>query len=381
MSLIGYLATIVTGAGVGGWAYPDLPLVGATVQRIVNATRTSAPASPVAEAIHDVVSRMAQTHTLPPGSLIDQALSDRLTPSFARGPVAATAAVGARPVSTGGQRFATTGDTISIASYNIQVFGESKLGKSDVMKYLVQIVRRFDLVAIQEVRARSDAIIPDFVGMINADGGHYSYIIGPRLGRTNSKEQYAFVFNTDRIEVDPRSVLTIDDPADNLHREPLLARFRVRTADPAQGFTFWLMNAHTDPDEVPQELDALAAAFTSVQQQGWGEDDVILLGDLNASEQQLGRLGTLPGMRYAIGGVPTNTRGNKTYDNLLFDGRTTVEFSGQAGVANVMQAFGLTMDQALEISDHMPVWAVFSAYEGGRAGQVVAQQPPRAAMW
>ena len=188
----------------------------------------------------------------------------------------------------------TTG-TIRVAAFNIQVFGTTKAGKAHVMDKLARIVREFDVVAIQEIRARKQDIIPSFVDLINTTGRKYDYALGPRLGRTSSKEQYAFIYNTDRIELDPNSVLSMDDPTDLLHREPLLGRFRARTMDPARGFTFWLLNTHTDPDEVPSEIDALADAFASVQQKGWGEDDVILLGDLNASEQQLDRLGQLPG--------------------------------------------------------------------------------------
>ena len=47
------------------------------------------------------------------------------------------------------QTAARTGDTISIASFNIQVFGQSKLKKADAMEVLAQIVRRFDVIAIQ----------------------------------------------------------------------------------------------------------------------------------------------------------------------------------------------------------------------------------------
>ena len=43
--------------------------------------------------------------------------------------------------------------TIRIASFNIQVFGESKADKPDVMAVLAETIRRFDIVAIQEVRA------------------------------------------------------------------------------------------------------------------------------------------------------------------------------------------------------------------------------------
>src|SRR5262245_25440412 len=84
------------------------------------------------------------------------------------------------------------GDSIKIASFNIQVFGASKLKKPQVMDVLARVARRFDVVAIQEVRSTDDRIVPTFVGMINADGSHYDFVVGPRLGRTNSKEQYAF---------------------------------------------------------------------------------------------------------------------------------------------------------------------------------------------
>lgn len=262
--------------------------------------------------------------------------------------------------------------TIRIATFNIQVFGTSKLQKPQVMQILAEVVRRFDVVAIQEIRSVDDTVMPQFVGLINSTGVRYDFIIGPRLGRTHSKEQYAFVFDTTRIEVDPRSIYTVPDPQDLLHREPLVARFRVRNVPPHQAFTFTLVNIHTDPDETATELDALARVFVGVQHNGTGEDDVILLGDLNVDSSRMGDLGRLPGIAWVVSGVPTNTRGTKTYDNIVFDRRTTVEFTGRWGVVNLMREFSLTLEQALEVSDHLPVWAEFSAYEGS-AGSFASQ--------
>jgi endonuclease/exonuclease/phosphatase family metal-dependent hydrolase len=267
---------------------------------------------------------------------------------------------------------AQPGDTIKICSFNIQVFGTSKLKKPQAMDVLTKVVRRFDVVAIQEVRSTDDTVVPQFVQMINADGSRYDFIIGPRLGRTNSKEQYAVLFNTARIEVDRGSIYTVDDPKDLLHREPMVARFRVRGVQ--QPFTFNLVDIHTDPDETATELDALADVFVGVQRNGSGEDDVILLGDLNVDEYHLGRLGQLPGITHAITGTTTNTRHDKMYDNIVFDRRATAEFTGRWGVLDLQKEFGLTQQAALEVSDHCPVWAEFSAYEGG-AGSVIAGRP------
>lgn len=263
--------------------------------------------------------------------------------------------------------------TIRVASFNIQVFGSTKLNNPRVMNVLCEVVRRFDVVAIQEIRAKSQDIMPRFVDMINATGRHYDFVIGPRLGRTNSKEQYAFVFDTASIEIDRSAMYTVNDPDDLLHREPLAAWFRVRGPSPDQAFTFTLINIHTDPDEVATELNQLDDVFRAVRDDGRGEDDVVMLGDLNADDRHLGQLGEVSNIHCAISGVPSNTAGNKLYDNILFSQTATTEFTGRAGVFDLIREFNLTMDEALAISDHMPVWGEFSIYEGGQPGRVAAR--------
>jgi endonuclease/exonuclease/phosphatase family metal-dependent hydrolase len=271
------------------------------------------------------------------------------------------------------QPVADYGGTVKIASFNIQVFGRSKLAQPAVMEVLCDVVRRFDVVAIQEVRARDDDILPRFVRQINAGGRKYDFLIGPRLGRTQSKEQYAFVYDTATIETDRTALYTVADPGDLLHREPLVGSFRVRGPPPGEAFTFTLVNIHTDPDEARQEVDALAQVERAVRADGRGEDDVILLGDLNADELELGALGQVPNITWVVSGMPTNTRGNCTYDNILFHRAATSEFTGMSGVVDLMRDYRLTLDAALEVSDHLPIWAEFAALEGGQPGRVAAQ--------
>jgi len=269
---------------------------------------------------------------------------------------------------------------IRIASFNIQVFGKAKLAKPEVMEILAETIRRFDLVAIQEIRDRADDILPRFIDLINSTGRRYSHVIGPRLGRTDSKEQYAFIFDTQTLEIDRNSVYTVGDPDDLIHRDPFVASFRARGAPPDQAFTFTLIDVHTDPDEVNthhagNEIDALAQVYRAVQNDGRGEDDIILLGDLNADERHFGLLKSLPNITWVISGVTTNTKGTHTYDNILFDRAATTEFTGRAGVFDLIRQFNLSQDQALQVSDHFPVWAEFSPYEGGHPAVATRQQP------
>lgn len=265
------------------------------------------------------------------------------------------------------------GSSIRIGSFNIQVFGSSKLAKPEVVDVLVKVVRQFDIIAIQEVRASDTTVVSQFLQMINSTGRHYDAVVGPRLGRTNSKEQYAIIFDQERIEVDPASVYTVADPDDLLHREPLVAGFRVRGVPPEEAFTFSLVDIHTDPDETHQELDALGDVYRAVRNDGRHEDDIILLGDLNVDDAHLGELGRVSDITWIISGTPTNTRRTKQYDNMLFTRRATTEFQGRAGVFDFANEYQLSMDAALMVSDHMPIWAEFSPYEGGDAGRLATR--------
>ncbi len=271
---------------------------------------------------------------------------------------------------------AAAGATIRIATFNIQMLGESKLAKPKVVHVLAQILRRFDVVAIQEVRAESQDIIPRLVDHVNADGARYDYVIGPRLGRSSSKEQYAYVFNQASLEADRDAIYTVEDTDDRLHREPLVAAFRARGPPAERAFTFTLVNIHVDPDETETELAALDDVLRAVQADGRGEDDIILLGDLNVDDRHLGELGMMPGIGWAISGIATNTRGTRTYDNIVYHAFATSERTGRAGVLDVMREFNLTMQETLSISDHLPVWIETSVYEGGEAGRI-ATRPRR----
>ena len=61
----------------------------------------------------------------------------------------------------------------------------------------------------------------------------------------------------------------------------------------------------------PQELDSLANVYRAAGGSNHGEDDIIMLGDLQSDPEHLGRLGRVPWLTAAINGVPTTTRGTQ----------------------------------------------------------------------
>jgi deoxyribonuclease-1-like protein len=274
------------------------------------------------------------------------------------------------------------GPTVRIASFNIQVFGDEKAKYAGIMQTLAAVVRNFHIVAIQEIRTQNGYHLDNFLrNYVNADGKHYyDYVIGPRLGRSASKEQYAYIFDTTAIEVNRQGIYTVNDPQDLLHREPLVAMFRVRGPAPQEAFTFVLVNVHTDPDEVKEEVDVLADVYQAVRQASGGEDDIIILGDLNADDTHLGRLGKIPGVRPLIRGAFTNTRRDQLYDNIVIHVPSTAEFTGRWGVFDIerVQDPPLSREMALQVSDHLPIWAEFSAYESAAPGRVATRPGPNA---
>jgi endonuclease/exonuclease/phosphatase family metal-dependent hydrolase len=210
---------------------------------------------------------------------------------------------------------------------------------------------------------------------VNVNGRAYDKVVGPRLGRSNSTEQYAFLYDTAAIEVNRGSIFTVNDPEDLLHREPLVAMFRVRGPPPEQAFTFVLVNIHTDPDQAQAETSTLALVYQAVRRASNGEDDIIVLGDLNVDDKHLGELGRLDGVQPIVRGVFTNTKQNAQYDNIIRHQPSTTEFSGRWGVYDVQRLHNLTLDQALQVSDHLPIWAEFSAYESATPGRVATRNP------
>jgi hypothetical protein len=114
--------------------------------------------------------------------------------------------------------------------------------------------------------------------------------------------------------------------------------------------------------------------YQAVRRASGGEDDIILLGDLNVDDQHLGDLGRLDGVRPIVHDVFTNTAQNALYDNIIIHLPSTAEFSGRWGVYDVQRIEQLTPQQAQHISDHLPVWAEFSAYESTAPGRVAARE-------
>ncbi|MBW2573120.1 MAG: endonuclease/exonuclease/phosphatase family protein [Deltaproteobacteria bacterium] len=257
-------------------------------------------------------------------------------------------------------------EKIIIANFNIQVFGKTKARKTDVMVTLAKIIPQFDIVAIQEIRDASGTAIKKLEHAVDVMGTDYEYIIGPRLGRTSSKEQYAFMYNTKTISVG-ESYTFDDSESDLFHRQPFIARFKTKKGY----FDFILITIHTDPEDATKEINAIPIVLQDVQNQFPDEKDFIVLGDLNADcnyfdeDDQTSPLRS-PEYKWLItNDMDTNlAESSCTYDRIIVTSATTSEdYADMSDVFRFDTVLGLTKSMAKKVSDHYPVYSVFYVHK------------------
>lgn len=248
---------------------------------------------------------------------------------------------------------------IRIASFNIQVFGQSKINNPEIMNILAKVIRRYDLVAIQEVRSTEQNVIPALLGYVNDKGAKYDYVISERLGRTNSKEQYTIVYNTKTVGLISDSTYVVDDSDDVFEREPFVAYFR------SGNFDFKIVDIHIKPEDVETELTHLAVVIDSIYN-GSSEKDIIVLGDMNAdgsyfNEEDMETI--VPAWIQLIGNKQDTTVAvsDNTYDRMMtMEDTAGYEYNGTSGVFRWDTEYGVTDSGFVKkVSDHYPVYAEF----------------------
>jgi hypothetical protein len=89
---------------------------------------------------------------------------------------------------------------------------------------------------------------------------------------------------------------------------------------------------------------------------------VILLGDFNADQMDFAERAGVPGMDWVVRDLPTNTRGTASYDNIAFITYDTQEYIS-GGVFDFPRQMNISLEDALKVSDHLPVYAEFSVLE------------------
>jgi len=272
-----------------------------------------------------------------------------------------------------------------IGTWNIMSFGRvyDSWGRNQgspkrnlrAMACIAEVVRRFDVIAIQEVKRDTSAmrmLLEDFLG---SDWG--LVISDVSAGFEGNKERLAYVY--DRRRVQPSGLAgeivlppTEDgDPSEQFDRTPYIVGFESGRE------SFVLLTAHIKYGEAPaervEELKALAEyVATEIRDRtrtGGEEKNLIVVGDFNIetrSDNPLFRAFASTGLI-----VPSELLDVKTtygtdprhYDQIAwFMGELDMVCTEQAGVIDFAGAVfqELTLRQmSYRVSDHFPLWVEF----------------------
>ncbi len=249
-----------------------------------------------------------------------------------------------------------------IATFNIKVFGKTKMGKPEVVTQLVDTVLQYDLVAIQEIKDIDETVPYDFLAELNnASGDFWNMSLSVRSGTQaddqSSQEQYAYYYNHSVFREIGEGELYNDSANDYFQREPYRAQFELLNASGnSSGFDFTLFTIHTKPASALAEIDALHEVIQSYQENDSTETDVILLGDLNAdcsyaSAQELWQSPLRqPQYNWLVNDIADTTVSSTdcAYDRIItlddLNGRLVGSWGIDTSITNT------------SVSDHYPVW-------------------------
>jgi endonuclease/exonuclease/phosphatase family metal-dependent hydrolase len=247
--------------------------------------------------------------------------------------------------------------SITVASFNIQIFGASKMAKPEVVTILTDIVSRYDVVAVQEVRSASEEPVLQFMSRLPET---YDYVLGPREGRSSSKEQYWVIYDKSKLTV--LGSETWPDETDIFERNPLAVYFTTRG-----NFDFILINNHIQPSDAAKEINALPEVAVYFREL-WNESDVLLMGDFNAdgayyNEVLLSDVFSPDDYISLITDDYDTTvaSGENTYDRFIISLSAREDFAGTVGVLRFEDTFDFTPLSIAPkaVSDHYPIWAEF----------------------
>ncbi len=278
----------------------------------------------------------------------------------------------------------TTDHNLLIATWNIQAFGRifesfdenpgSPKRNLRGLAYIAEIIQRFDIVAIQEVKRETVAIRLLLDRFLGPDWDVlFSDVTAGDRGNT---ERLAVIWDRRRaqptglageIVLPPRA----GEPSEQFDRTPYIVGFR------SAGERFALLTVHIrfqQPADRLPELRAFAE-FTATEIRDRSaspaseEHNLIVLGDFNIDHRgdnplfqafiQQG-LNVPPALR---GLKTTSGREEKFYDQIAwFMGALDLNFSGKAGVIDFVGAVYRDLSSRSlpsRLSDHFPLWAEF----------------------
>ena len=254
---------------------------------------------------------------------------------------------------------------LKIVTWNIRDMGRTK--STEEIDQMAQILRGYDVIAVQEVVAKDPAgarAIAKLTDALDRTGADYDYRVSDptRSSSPHIRERYAYIWRTSTVKLVTRPTL-LSAFAKTVEREPYLIEFSWR------GKPFRVVNFHARPHD--QQPEQELAKFRSLLRD-YADQPLFFLGDLNVvSHHTVFAPWVKRGYQLAMTGEPTTIRrkspedGTSWYahegDNIVYPGQR-VELL-ERGLLDVVAYLGHDLDAVYALSDHAPVYVVVGRME------------------
>ena len=274
-------------------------------------------------------------------------------------------------------------ENLLIASWNVKHLSNNK--ESRALQYMADIIERFDIVALQEVKT-------DMRGLIrlkNLLPGDYRILVSDPTG---NYERFAFLF--DKRTVNPTglvcevgfNVTAKEHTGYQLHRMPYCASFQ------AGRFDFVIVNVHIfcgeDEDDMVErekEIDEIVkfVNYRATRDRFKVFDrDFFIIGDFNIVEYGDRFFNELDKKTFQMpanmNNLCTNFNQDKTFDKIAWRRSKSFKPSGECNVlpfSKVVYQDKNPPGGNRQISDHLPLWAEFSIQELTQELDSIINQP------
>jgi len=282
----------------------------------------------------------------------------------------------------------TVESTLLLATWNIREFGGTKSGGRDdePLFYIAEIISRFDIVAVQEVRDNLDALDK----LMSILGPWWKYLVSDvTLGTQGNNERHAYIYDTRKIsfggmagELVPEmkkkgGVLSSDF---SFSRTPYVAGFK------AGWFKFTLCTQHfyygkskpDDPQRLKESENVVRLLKKRMKSKDAWANNSILLGDFNIFSIKDKTFQAIEKEKFHIPaklrGTYTNAVQDKPFDQIAFLAKDVEKQLGLARAGTFpffdhvyrtsdWKTYQPKMTQAkykqwrtFKMSDHLPLW-------------------------
>jgi endonuclease/exonuclease/phosphatase family metal-dependent hydrolase len=287
---------------------------------------------------------------------------------------------------------------VRIGSFNLHQYGSKKAANPTLTNTVAEIISDFDLAIIQEisdVSLKAPYVLHEALNKVSK-ANPYTMTLSARVGRSNTKEQFIFFNRESKSGLEVVNAYVYDDSvADYFERPPFIGTFKVKKPGRSGVKLFTIMNVHLRPDAAykelldmrhviedfikinPQYFDQSSTSVADALEQNVvgatihnkpslkSNHPILIVGDFNADcsyisnkRQQLLRTIDYVDFTWIINNqVKTNTRQTCTYDRILINGDNFVNaiVPNSNTTVNYQENFGMTLEEALDVSDHIPV--------------------------